>query len=102
MLKPRVFRPFLAQELIDALRHVKVVGVMDRSDSFGALGGPLFTELSSACKIHDVPAKMVDYVFGLGGRDTTPDQIESVFRDLAAIADTGKIKQVVTYLGVRD
>jgi len=44
----------------------------------------------------------VDYVFGLGGRDTTPDQIESVFRDLAEIAETGKIKQLVTYLGVRE
>jgi len=102
LLKPRVFRPFPAEELADALRDKAVIGVMDRSDSFGAMGGPLFVELSAACKIHDVPAKMVDYVFGLGGRDTTPDQIESVFRDLATIAETGKIKQLVTYLGVRE
>jgi pyruvate ferredoxin oxidoreductase alpha subunit len=102
LLKPRVFRPFPAEELADALRDKAVVGVMDRSDSFGALGGPLFMELSAAFKIHDVPAKTVDYVFGLGGRDTTPDQIESVFRDLAGIAETGKIQQPVTYLGVRE
>ena len=59
-------------------------------------------ELCAAFKIHDVPAKPVDYIFGLGGRDTTPDQIESVFRDLANIAETGEIKQQVTYLGVRE
>lgn len=102
LLKPRVFRPFPAQELADALRDKAVVGVMDRSDSFGAIGGPLFMELSAAFKLYDVPAKVVDYVFGLGGRDTTPTQVESVFRDLADIAETGKIKQLVTYLGVRE
>lgn len=102
LLKPRVFRPFPAEELADALRDKIVVGVMDRSDSFGALGGPLFVELSAALKTYDVSAKMVDYVFGLGGRDTTPSQIESVFRDLAEMAETGEIKQVVTYLGVRE
>jgi len=102
LLKPRVFRPFPAEELADALRDKIVVGVMDRSDSFGALGGPLFVELSAALKTYDVSAKMVDYVFGLGGRDTTPSQIESVFRDLAEMAETGEIKQLVTYLGVRE
>ncbi len=102
LLKPRVFRPFPAQELADALRERAVVGVMDRSDSFGAVGGPLFTELSAAFKVHDVPAKIVDYVFGLGGRDTTVSQIESVFRDLATIAETGEVKQLTTYLGVRE
>jgi pyruvate ferredoxin oxidoreductase alpha subunit len=102
LLKPRVFRPFPAEELADALRDKTAVGVMDRSDSFGALGGPLFMELSAACKIHGVPAKIVDYVFGLGGRDTTPSQIESVFRDLTDIAETGEIRQLITYLGVRE
>ncbi len=102
LLKPRVFRPFPAEELADALRDKAVVGVMDRSDSFGAIGGPLFIELSSAFKIHDVPAKMVDYVFGLGGRDTPASQIEGVFRDLIKIAETGEIKQLTTYLGVRE
>jgi pyruvate ferredoxin oxidoreductase alpha subunit len=102
LLKPRVFRPFPAEELADALRDKAVIGVMDRSDSFGALGGPLFMELSAACKTQDVPGKIVDYIFGLGGRDTTPDQIEMVIRDLAEIADTGEIKELVTYLGVRE
>jgi pyruvate ferredoxin oxidoreductase alpha subunit len=45
---------------------------------------------------------MVDYIFGLGGRDTTPPQIESVFQDLTDIAETGQIGQLVTYLGVRE
>jgi pyruvate ferredoxin oxidoreductase alpha subunit len=102
LLKPRVFRPFPGEELADALRDKAVVGVMDRSDSFGALGGPLFMELSAAFKIYDVPAKVVNYVFGLGGRDTTLGQIESVYRDLAKIAETGEVKELTSYLGVRE
>ncbi len=104
MLKPRVFRPFLAQELVDALRHVKVVGVMDRSISFGAMhdSGPLFLELCAALKIYDSQTPIVDYIFGLGGRDIVPSQIESVFRDLLKIADTGEVENLVTYLGVRE
>ncbi len=104
MLKPRVFRPFLAQELVEALRHVKVVGVMDRSISFGAMHdcGPLFLELCAALKIYDGQMPVVDYIFGLGGRDIVPSQIESVFRDLLKIADTGKVENLVTYLGVRE
>lgn len=102
LLKPRCFRPFPSQEIVASLRDKAVVGVMDRSDSFGALGGPLFMEICAAFQAHGVRTKVVDYIFGLGGRDTTPDQIESVFRDLLRIAETGEIERLVNWLGVRE
>ncbi|MFB0547175.1 MAG: pyruvate ferredoxin oxidoreductase [Anaerolineae bacterium] len=104
LLKPRVFRPFPAEELVDALRHVKAIGVMDRSISFGAMHdcGPLFLELCAALKIYNGQMPVVDYVFGLGGRDIFPSQIEGVYRDLLRTAETGKIENLVTYLGVRE
>jgi len=102
LLKPRCFRPFPSQEIVASLRDKAVVGVMDRSDSFGALGGPLFMEICAAFQAHGVRTKVVDYIFGLGGRDTTPDQIESVFRDLLQIAETGEIERLVNWLGVRE
>lgn len=104
LLKPRVFRPFPAKELADALRHVKVIGVMDRSVSFGAMdnAGPLFLELAAALQIHGVKAPITDYVFGLGGRDILPSEIEGIGRDLVRIAETGKIAEFVTYVGVRE
>ncbi|MFQ6058334.1 MAG: pyruvate ferredoxin oxidoreductase [Anaerolineae bacterium] len=103
LLKPRVFRPFPGKELVDALRGVKAVGVMDRSISFGAMedGGPLWLELLSAAQFHGLDVPIVDYVFGLGGRDIGPCQIEGVYHELLAIAETGRIRQPVTYLGVR-
>lgn len=102
LLKPRCFRPFPSQEIVEALKDKAVVGVMDRSDSFGALGGPLFIEICAAFQGHGVRSKVVDYIFGLGGRDTTPHQIESVFRDLLQISETGEIERLVNWLGVRE
>jgi len=104
LLKPRVFRPFPAQQFVEALSHVKAIGVMDRSISFGSMenAGPLFLELCTALKIYGGDMPIVDYVFGLGGRDTLPGQIEQVYRDLLHIKDTGKIERLVTYLGVRE
>jgi len=104
LLKPRAFRPFPAEELAKALSDVKAIGVLDRSASFGAMGncGPLFLEFCTALKVYGVDAPVVDYIFGLGGRDIVPAQIEGVYRDLLKIAKTGEIEKLVTYLGVRE
>lgn len=102
LLKPRCFRPFPSQEIVEALKDKAVVGVMDRSYSFGALGGPLFMEICAAFQVRGLTTKVVDYIFGLGGRDTTPHQIESLFRDLLQIAETGEIERLVKWLGVRE
>ena len=48
MVRVRVFRPFPHAAYAKALEHVKVVGVMDRADSFGAQGGPVFLEIRAA------------------------------------------------------
>lgn len=104
LLKPRVFRPFPGPELVEALKHLNAVAVMDRSVSFGSMSdaGPLFLELAAAFQIYGSRVPLADYVFGLGGRDIAPAQIESVYRDLLEIAKTGQVKQLVTYLGVRE
>jgi pyruvate ferredoxin oxidoreductase alpha subunit len=104
LLKPRVFRPFPAQEIADALRHLKAVAVMDRSVSFGAMqnAGPLFLELVAALAVHGVQKPIADYVFGLGGRDIGPGEIERVYHDALQFAKSGKVERVVTYLGVRE
>ena len=104
LLKPRVFRPFPGKEVADALRHLKAVAVMDRSISFGAMdnAGPLFLELVAALALHGMQMPMADYVFGLGGRDILPGEIESVYRDLVRAAETGQVERRVTFLSVRE
>ena len=45
---------------------------------------------------------MADYIFGLGGRDILPGEIESVYRDMLRVAETGQVEHRVTYLSVRE
>ena len=64
--------------------------------------GPLFLELVAALTLHGFRLPMVDYVFGLGGRDIVPREIEGVYRELFQMAETGQVRQAVSYLGVRE
>lgn len=102
LLKVRVFRPFPACEIARALQRKKAVAVMDRSDSFNAVSGPVFAEVRSAMYGMENAPAIVDYVYGIGGRDVTMDHIKSVYDDLAKIAKTGQVERILTYLGIRE
>jgi pyruvate ferredoxin oxidoreductase alpha subunit len=102
MLKLRCFRPFPYVELAGALKHLKVLGVMDRSDTFSSLGGPVFNEIRSA--LYDEPKKPVtlNTIYGLGGRDINVGDIKGFFERLLKVAGSGKTDGLVSYLGVRE
>jgi len=104
LLKLRVFRPFPGQELAEALRGVSAVAVMDRAISFGSMdnAGPLFSEVVSALTLNDVHVPIADYVYGLGGRDIRPGEIENVYQEAFQMAENGKVERRVRYLGVRE
>jgi pyruvate ferredoxin oxidoreductase alpha subunit len=101
LLKIRVFRPFPHEEIAKILSKIKAVAVMDRSDSFSSAGGPLFTEIRSALFDSAVKPKLVNYIYGLGGRDISKEEIKGIFDGLGETARTGKIKNLFNYLGVR-
>ena len=104
MLKLRLFRPFPAKEIAEALGHLKALAVMDRAISFGAMdnAGPLYLELLAALTVHGVQMPVANYVYGLGGRDILPSEIERVYRDMLTSGETGQVEQRVTYLSVRE
>ena len=97
MLKLRVFRPFPASELADALKNAKAIAIMDRTDSFSGEGGPLGTELTTALFHAHSTAKVVNYFYGLGGRDFRVEHAEAVFDE---IATKDNIEQY-QYIGLR-
>ena len=101
VLKLRVFRPFPAEEVAKALAHVKAIAVLDKADSLNAAGGPLFTDITSAMFTNNVSVPVVNYIYGLGGRDTKSEDIEKVFNDLMEITKTGEINNPYRYFGVR-
>jgi pyruvate ferredoxin oxidoreductase alpha subunit len=101
VVKIRVFRPFPFAEVADAIKNVKAVAVLDRSESFGAEGGPLFLETRSALYDLEKRPAMVNYIYGLGGADVKLDLIRSVFSDLGDIADGAAQVGRLVYLGAR-
>jgi pyruvate ferredoxin oxidoreductase alpha subunit len=101
VLKIRVFRPFPAAEIVKSLSHVKAVAVLDKADSLNAAGGPLFTDITSAMFVNKVNIPTVNYVYGLGGRDTKSDDLEKVFNELVEITKTGNVDNPYRYFGVR-
>ena len=105
LLKIRMFRPFPAEEVAEALRNLKAVAILDKADSLNAAGGALFEDVTSGMYLNDVKVPAVNYVYGIGGRDTTTKEIETVYTDLEKIVSeaNGKIKveNPYRYLGLR-
>ncbi|MBP9015273.1 MAG: pyruvate ferredoxin oxidoreductase [Candidatus Atribacteria bacterium] len=102
LLKMRCFRPFPRESVIKALSPLKGVAVLDRSVSFGGFGGPLFTEIRSA--LYDAPSRplIINFFYGLGGRDIYPEDIEKALGKIEEVAKVGKIEQHIDYLGLRE
>ncbi len=101
LLKVRVFRPFPAEEIAKALSHVKAVAVLDKSDSLNAAGGALFEDVTSGMYVNNVHVPTVNYVYGIGGRDTTAKDIHGVYSDLQEIVKSGKADNPYRYFGLR-
>ena len=101
LLKIRVYRPFPGEEVAKALSHLKAVAVLDKSDSLNAIGGALFEDVVSSMYVSKQNVPVVNYVYGIGGRDTTEKEINSVYADLAEIAKDGKVENPYRYLGLR-
>ena len=101
LLKIRVFRPFPAEEIAKALENVKAVAVLDKSESLNACGGPLFTDVTSGMYINNSNIPTVNYIYGIGGRDTTTKDIEKVYEDLEKIVETGDIGNPYRYFGLK-
>ena len=101
LIKLRVFRPFPAEELAQALSHCKAVAVMDKSEGFSACGGPIFAETRSALYDLEQRPKLINVVYGLGGRDVSTGDIAELYQRLEHIAETGEIGEVYTHMGVR-
>ena len=102
LLKIRVYRPFPGEEVAKALEHVKAVAVLDKADSLNAIGGALFEDVVSSLYVNKKDVPVVNYVYGIGGRDTKSNDIEEVFNDLQEIVkNNGKIDNPYRYLGLR-
>ncbi len=102
LIKLRVFRPFPYEEIAKALSKVKAVAVLDRSMSLGAQGGPVFLEVCTALYNSELHPPVVNYIYGLGGRDIEPAHFLKVVSDLEDLVEEGKKEMAVKYLNLRE
>lgn len=103
ILKLRVFRPFPAEEIAAALKNVKALAIMDRVDSFSNQGGPLAAEVGAALFRAKSTVDVVNYVYGLGGRDITVENFIELYKNLQnpeTVKDSHGLPYY--YLGVRE
>ena len=102
LIKIRLYRPFPADELADALKNVKAVAIMDRAEGYTNHGGPLGADVMSALFRARSRALAVNYIYGLGGRDVRVEDMENVFATLEEIAATGDAGETYRYMGIRE
>jgi pyruvate ferredoxin oxidoreductase alpha subunit len=102
LLRLRTFRPLPVEEIRSALENVKAVAVMDKSLSFGGNGGAVFHEVRHV--LYDAKAHpyVVNYVYGLGGRDTSPRELRGIYEDLQRILQTRRVEKSIQYVGLRE
>lgn len=91
LLRPRLLRPYPAQDISKALAGVRGVAVIDQNLSMGQ-GGVLHTELC-ACLYGDpaAPRVITSFIGGLGGREISPEEFYEIARITAEAADTGEV-----------
>ncbi|MEI6633941.1 MAG: transketolase C-terminal domain-containing protein [Chlamydiota bacterium] len=78
VLKLRMFRPFPADEIAEAIGRAKRIVVLDRAEGFNAVGGPLGAEVKAALYGRS-SAEVVNCIYGLGGRDLSPELARAAF-----------------------
>ncbi len=90
VLAIRCFRPFPYEELREALEGVKSIAVTDRSSPGGAMGA-FYNEVAAAMATSKSRPMVTNYVYGLGGRDISIENIKTIYKEQQANADAGYI-----------
>ena len=102
LLRLRTFRPLPVEEIRNALKNAKAIAVMDKSMSFGGFGGAVYHEVRHALYDEKTHPPIVNYIYGLGGRDTNPIAFRGIFEDLLRVAKTDHVENQINYFGLRE
>lgn len=101
VLKLRVFRPFPADEIAEAVKNCKALAIMDRTESYNGHGGPLASEVLAGLYRNKVMIDTVAYTYGLAGRDFTVETAYEIFDEIKDVAENGKKVKQHRYIGLR-
>jgi pyruvate ferredoxin oxidoreductase alpha subunit len=97
----RVLRPFPHNEIMEALSSVKAVASLDRSSPNGAFG-MLYNEISGAMYHSQNRPVILNYIYGLGGRDMKIEDINVIYNELDECVKAGEVKYPLQqFIGLR-
>jgi len=96
-----LYRPFPVNELKDVLKGVKAVGIVDRATCPGAIGGPVFADITTLFSNDREKPLLRDFIAGLGGRDIRIEDFEYMLNKTLEAAKTGMVDKVCEYVGLR-
>ncbi|MDR1912041.1 MAG: 2-oxoacid:ferredoxin oxidoreductase subunit alpha [Helicobacteraceae bacterium] len=97
----RLWRPFPKKELAAAIKSAKTIAVLDRSAPLGTTGA-LYGETAAAIVENGLKATLLNYIYGLGGRDTTVEHLEAIFGEALECSKAGKrVKPIMQTINLR-
>ncbi|MEN3044808.1 MAG: pyruvate ferredoxin oxidoreductase [Candidatus Hydrothermales bacterium] len=102
VLRLKIMRPFPYEILREKLSNVKVVGVMDRAETFSSMGGPLSIEVKAALYPLSKRPLVQNFIFGLGGREFGIEDAINVFEILKGIKKRNAVSEEFIYIGLRE
>jgi pyruvate ferredoxin oxidoreductase alpha subunit len=102
LVKIMLYRPFPVEEFRNAVKHLKALAVLDRACSPGAPAASLCSDVKTTLYEMEHRPNVFNVIYGLGGRDITPKDIEEIFKKALKTAETGIVEQPVMFVGVRE
>ncbi|MCX8205081.1 MAG: pyruvate ferredoxin oxidoreductase [Candidatus Nezhaarchaeota archaeon] len=101
LLKIRMYRPFPKEEVVEALKEVRAVAVVERAFSPGAISGPLTSDVKAA--LYGLPTRpsISGFAAGIGGREVAPGEVADAALRALKTAEGGLLDGGFTYLQVR-
>lgn len=97
----RVFRPFPLEQIAGVLKGCKAIAALDRSNPNGTVGA-LFNEISGALFNTDTKTTLSNYIYGLGGRDLTKENLRAIYGDLIENTKHGQLTTPLQqFIGLR-
>ncbi|MEM2960561.1 MAG: transketolase C-terminal domain-containing protein [Candidatus Bathyarchaeia archaeon] len=102
VIKPWVYRPFPEEDIIKAIDNVKALAVLDRACSFGAPFNALCSDIIATLYRYGKDVSVFNCLYGLGGRDITPNDLSAIFNEALETAKTGRVKEYTKFVGVRE
>lgn len=102
LIKLWLYRPFPNEEVLAVIKNLKALAVLDRAISFGAPAGPLCSDVTALLQNRGHPLKVLNMIYGIGGRDLTVSEIEKILDEALETGSTGNVTEYIKFVGVRE